>query len=342
MLRYALPDYRLNKVVLDKEVELIRRVGVQFTFNTKVGQDVTLNDLGAQYDAVFLAIGTWKEAWVYLAGTELKGVMPALLFLEGVSKKEPAQLGKRVAVIGGGNAAIDSARTALRLGAKVTILYRRERNDMPAIPEETEAAEAEGAEIVFLAAPHRIIGTPEGKVQAIEVVKTRLGEYDASGRRRPVPTDEIQRFDCDTVILAVGEAVDMDFARASGLRIKESGTVEVDRYTLETSRANFYAGGDLITGASNVSNAMGYGKKAARNIDERLVGFRRWERIFPEFEYEMKAPSHPSESLRHRLTELPPAERARNFEEASLGLTAVEALEECSRCLRCDVRDGDQ
>ena len=342
MLRYALPDYRLSKAVLDKEVELIRRVGVQFTFNTKVGQDVTLNDLDAQYDAVFLAIGTWKEAWVYLAGTELKGVMPALLFLEGVSKKEPAQIGKRVAVIGGGNAAIDSARTALRLGAKVTILYRRERNDMPAIPEETEAAEAEGAEIVFLAAPHRIIGTPEGKVQAIEVVKTRLGEYDASGRRRPVPTDEIQRFDCDTVILAVGEAVDMDFARASGLRIKESGTVEVDRYTLETSRPNFYAGGDLITGASNVSNAMGYGKKAARNIDERLIGFRRWERIFPEFEYEMKAPSHPSESRRHRLTELPPAERARNFEEASLGLTAVEAMEECCRCLRCDVRDGDQ
>ena len=328
--------------MLDKEVELIRRVGVQFTFNTKVGQDVTLNDLDSQYDAVFLAIGTWKEAWVYLAGTEMKGVMPALLFLEGIAKKEPPQIGKRVAVIGGGNAAIDSARTALRLGSKVTILYRRERNDMPAIPEETEAAEAEGAEIVFLASPHRIIGNPEGKVQAIEIVKTRLGEYDASGRRRPVPTDEIKRFDCDTVILAVGEAVDMDFARASGLRIKESGTVEVDRYTLETSRANFYAGGDLITGASNVSNAMGYGKKAARNIDERLVGFRRWEKIFPEFEYEMKAPTHPSESRRHRLTELPAAERARNFEEATLGLTAVEAMEECSRCLRCDVRDGDQ
>jgi NADH-quinone oxidoreductase subunit F len=342
MLRYVLPDYRLPKAALDKEIELIKRVGVQFTFNTKVGQDVSLNDLDSQYDAVFLAIGTWKEAWVYLAGTEMQGVIPALDFLEAVAKKEPLSLGKRVTVIGGGNAAIDSARTALRLGSKVTILYRRERKDMPAIAEETEAAEAEGAEIVFLAAPHRIVGNAQGKVQAIEIVKTRLGEYDASGRRRPVPTDEIRRFDCDSVILAVGEAVDMDFARASGLRIKDNGTVEVDRYSLETSRPGFFAGGDLITGASNVSNAMGYGKKAARNIDKRLMGVRRWEQIFPAFDYERKPPTHPSESPRHHVTELPPAERVKTFGEATLGLTAVEAMEECLRCLRCDVRDGEQ
>ena len=125
---------------------------------------------------------------------------------------------------------------------------------------------------MFLATPHRIVGDDEGNVKAIEVVKTQLGEFDASGRRRPVPTDEIRRFDCDTVILAVGEAVDLDFVRASGLRIKDNGTLEVDRYTLETSRSKFYAGGDVITGASNVSNAMGYGKKAARNIDQRLMG----------------------------------------------------------------------
>jgi len=339
MLRYALPEYRLPKSVLDKEIELIQRVGVQFVFNAKVGQDITLNDLGAQYDAVFLSIGTWKESWVYLPGTELKGVTTALHFLEAVAKSQQPVIGNRVTVIGGGNAAIDSARTALRLGAKVTILYRRERNDMPAIPEETEAAEAEGAEIVFLAAPHRIVGSSGGKVQAIEIVKTRPGEYDASGRRRPIPTDEIQRFDCDTVILAVGESVDLDFARASGLRIKESGTVEVDRYTLETSRSGFYAGGDLITGASNVSNAMGYGKKAARNIDERLMGYRRWEQLFPAFEYEMKAPAQPSPSRRHNVAHLPAGERVRNFAEAVTGLTAVETMEECCRCLRCDVQE---
>jgi len=341
MLRYALPDYRLPKTVLDRELELIRRTGVKFEFNVRVGADISLNDIASRFDAAFLSIGTWKEAWVYLPGTELRGVMPALLFLEAVAKKEPVPLGRKVVVIGGGNAAIDSARTALRMGAEVTIIYRRERKDMPAIVEETEAAEAEGVEFVFLATPHRILGNAQGGVQAIEVVKTKLGEYDSSGRRRPIPTDETLRFDCDTVILAVGEAVDQDFCRASGLTLKENGTIQVDRFTLETSRRNFYAGGDLITGASNVSNAMGYGKKAARNMDERLMGSSRFQQIFPKFDYDQTAPAHPSPSRRHHVSELPPEERVKTFQEATIGLSAIEAMEECSRCLRCDVRNGD-
>ena len=224
MLRYALPEYRLPRDVVRREVELIRRMGVNFVCNVSVGTDIALNDLDNQYNAVFLSIGTWKESWVYLPGTELKGVLPALLFLEAVSKEEPVQLGRKVVVIGGGNAAIDSARTALRMGSEVTLVYRRERKDMPAIVEETVAAEQEGARFQFLATPHRIVGDQEGNVKAIEVVKTRLGEFDSSGRRRPVPTGEIVRLQCDTVILAVGEAVDMDFVRASGLRITEDGT----------------------------------------------------------------------------------------------------------------------
>jgi len=146
MLRYALPEYRLPKQVLDKEIELIERLGVKFEFNTVVGESLGLNDLAGKYDAVFLAIGTWKEGWVYLPGTELTGVIPALPFLEGVERDEKLPVGKKVVVIGGGNAAIDSARTARRLGADVTIVYRRERKDMPAIPEEIEAAEHEGLE----------------------------------------------------------------------------------------------------------------------------------------------------------------------------------------------------
>jgi NADH-quinone oxidoreductase subunit F len=341
MLRYALPEYRLPQSVLAKEIELIRRMGVTFECGVKVGEDITLNDISTKYDAAFLSIGTWKESWVYLPGTELRGVIPALNFLEAVAKKEPVALGKKVIVIGGGNAAIDSSRTATRLGADVTIVYRRERKDMPAIPEETLAAEHEGVSIRFLATPHRIVGNPQGGVQAIEVVKTRLGEFDASGRRRPMPTDEIVRIECDTVILAVGETVDIDFCRASGLKIKESGLIEVDRYSLETSRQNFYAGGDLITGASNVSNAMGYGKKAARNIDKRLMGVRRWEQLWPEFDYEMTPPAHTSDSHRHTVSEMPATERAKTFEEATIGLAPVEAMEECARCLRCDVRNGD-
>ncbi len=216
MLRYALPEYRLPQAVLDKEIELIERVGVEFRFNVEVGEDVRLNDLAEEYDAVFLSIGTWKEAWVHLSGTELTGVIPALPFLEAMAREEPVPVGRNVVVIGGGNAAVDSARTARRMGAEVTIVYRRERKDMPAIAEEVEAAEHEGARIAYLAAPERIIGDGQGKVRAIEVVRTRPGEFDESGRRRPVPTDEVMRIECDSVILAVGERVDPDFSNASG------------------------------------------------------------------------------------------------------------------------------
>ena len=342
MLRYALPEYRLPKAVLDKEVELIERLGVTFKFNVKVGQDLALNDVAHQSDAVFLAIGTWKEAWVYLPGTELAGVIPALPFLEAVSRDEHVPIGKNVVVIGGGNAAIDSARTARRLGANVTIVYRRERKDMPAIPEEIVAAEHEGAKVVYLAAPHRIVGDKDGQVRAIEAVRTKPGEFDASGRRTPVMTDEVIRIECDSVILAVGEKVDPDFCNASGLKVQEAGTLEVDRYSLETSRDRFYAGGDLITGASNVSNAMGIGKKAARNIDKRLMGQERFASLIPDFAYEMEPPETQSELPRHVPGEMPAAQRVQSYAEVSLGLTAVAAREETARCLRCDIRSVER
>jgi NADH-quinone oxidoreductase subunit F len=337
MLRFALPEYRLPKSVLDREIDIIRRAGVNFVFNTSIGDGISLNDLDAGFDSVFLSIGTWKESWVYLPGTELRGVVPALLFLQAAAKKDSVNLGRRVVVIGGGNAAIDSARTALRMGSTVTVIYRRERKDMPAIKEETEAAEQEGAHFVFLGAPHRIVGE-NGAVRGIEVVKTRLGEFDASGRRRPIPTEEIQSFKCDSVILAVGEAVDRDFCRASGLRIKENGTLDVDLYTLETSRDKFYAGGDLITGASNVSNAMGYGKRAARFIDQRLMGANRFYELFSAFDYDQTPPPEPSGCGRHHPHPLPAAERVKGFQEAVLPLTPEEACQEAGRCLRCDIR----
>jgi NADH-quinone oxidoreductase subunit F len=338
MLRYALPEYRLPKAVLAKEVELIERLGVRFRTGTPVGEAPSLNDLAHEFDSVFLAIGTWKEAWVHLAGTELAGVLHALPFLESVAHGEPSPVGRRVIVIGGGNAAIDSARSARRAGAEVTVVYRRERKDMPAIPEETEAAEHEGVQFVFLATPHRIVGDKQGAVKAIEVLKTRLGEFDTSGRRRPVPTDEVVRLECDTVILAVGEKVDPDFYKASGLKVKDAGTIEVDRYSLETSRERFYAGGDLVTGASNVSNAMRYGRQAARKIDRRLMGVKRVDSLWPEFEFSQDPPEKTSEAGRHVPGEVPPKQRASSNVEVSLGLSPVAALEETARCLRCDIR----
>ena len=341
MLRFALPQYRLPKDVLAREIAVIERLGATFVLNTKVGSDISLNELDDRFDSVFVGIGTWKESWLYLPGTELAGVVPALPFLESVAKHEPMKIGRRIAVIGGGNAAIDSARTALRMGSEVVVLYRRERKDMPAIEDETEAAEAEGVRFVFLAAPHRILGDASGHVTAIEVVKTRLGEYDTSGRRKPVLTGEIQRFGCDGVILAVGETFDMDFVRASGLAMKESGNIEVDRLSLATSREHFYAGGDVITGASNVSNAMGYGKEAARHIDERLTGMQRWSQIFPEFKYGQDVPGEPAVTRRHAARELSVPARVSSDVEVMEGLSADEACDEACRCLRCDVKTSD-
>ena len=338
MLRFAIPEYRLPKAVLRRELDLIERMGVKTVFNTRVGFDLPLNELASRFDAVFLSIGTWKESWLHLPGTELKGVHTALPFLEAVAKGEQVSPGSRVTIIGGGNAAIDSARTVLRMGSSATILYRRERKDMPAIDEEIQAAEDEGVRFVFLAAPHRIIGGRDGTVKAIEIVKTRLGEYDKSGRKRPILTDEVQRFDCDSVIMAVGETFDLDFCRASGLELKEEGTIAVDRFTLETSRPGFYAGGDVITGASNVSNAMGGGKQAARKIDERLMGEDRWEKLFPEFKYSRMAPGEPSLSRRHTAHDVPAKTRVQSQVEVVSGLDSQEALEECRRCLRCDLK----
>jgi len=338
MLRFALPEYRLPKTALEREIDLVERLGVKFIFNTRIGFDIPLNDLDDRFDAVFISIGTWKESWVYLPGTELKGVYPALMFLEATARGEEVPLGPKVAIIGGGNAAIDSARTALRKGADVTVFYRRERKDMPAIEEETQAAKDEGAKFVFLAAPHRVIGDAAGKVKSIEIVKTRLGEYDASGRRKPISTDEIRRYECDSVIFAVGESVDLDFARASGLSLKESGTIEVNRFTLETSRPRFYGGGDVVTGASNVSNAMAYGKQAARNIDRQLMETNRWAKIVPEIEFGNEVPEEPSPNHRHNGHILAVNARVRSNAEVVAGFTHEETLDESCRCLRCDVK----
>ncbi len=257
--------------------------------------------------------------------------------LEAIAKGEEVAIGRKVAIIGGGNAAIDSARSALRKGAEVTVFYRRERKDMPAIEEETRAAREEGAKFIFLAAPHRVIGDHSGQVRAIEIVKTRLGEYDTSGRRKPISTDEIQRFDCDSVIFAVGESVDLDFARASGLSLKENGTIEVNRFTLESSRPRFYAGGDVITGASNVSNAMAYGKQAARSIDRQLMEADRWEKLFRPLAYGQIVPENPSPNHRHTGHVLPPGTRVASNAEVVTGFTHEEALDEACRCLRCDL-----
>jgi NADPH-dependent glutamate synthase beta subunit-like oxidoreductase len=296
-----------------------------------------LADLEAQFDAVFVSIGTWKQSSVQVAGKELAGVFGALHFLDGEARNLAADLGDDVVVIGGGNAAIDCARTVVRKGSTATVIYRRERKDMPAIAEEVDAAEEEGVRFVFLASPHRIVGEG-GAVKAIEVTKTRLGAFDTSGRRRPIDTGEIQSFPCGSVILAVGEGVDTDFCRTSELALNDRGMPEVDRYALTTSRTGVFAGGDFVTGASNVTSAMAWGKEAARNIDRILSSKPRYNSIMPIFTYG-QTPPEPNTTPRHHARFLPAAVRAKTFCEAVSALSPGEARSEASRCLRCDIRE---
>ena len=209
MLRYALPQYRLPKNTLDREIAVIRGLGVRFTCNAALGKDITLEELTGANDAVLLAFGTWEEQDLAVPGRELAGVLPALDFLEAVTRGKKNPVGRKVIVIGGGNAAIDSARTALRLGAEVTIVYRRTREEMPAIAEETAHALEEGARLVTLAAPVQVLGE-NGKVTGLEVEKTALGKFDARGRRAPVPTGEKYVIPCDTIIEAIGQKVEAE------------------------------------------------------------------------------------------------------------------------------------
>jgi NADH-quinone oxidoreductase subunit F len=338
MLRFALPAYRLPREVVDREIEIIRRLGVRFVLNSSVGNDIALSDLEASFDAVFLSLGTWKESEIRVQGSELEGVFASLRFLEEEAHGRKVDLGERVIIVGGGNSAIDCARTAIRKGASVTVAYRRERKDMPAIAEEVEAAEEEGVSFAFLASPHRIVGE-QGKVKAVEVTKTRLGAFDTSGRRRPIDTGEVQSLACVSVIFAIGENVDRDFCRTTGLATKAGGTLEVDRYDFTTSRPGLFAGGDFVTGASNVVTAMSYGKDAARSIDRHLTGGSRYDEVFPTFEYS-QVPPQPSPCARHHAHFLPAAVRARSFDEAVVALRPEETHEEASRCLRCDIREG--
>ena len=338
MLRFALPEYRLPKAVVAREVNFIKKLGVSFVCNTRIGVDKTPQSLSKEFDSVFLALGTWEASPIDLPGVQCQGVHHALHFLDAIAHAKDVRIGQKVVVVGGGNAAIDSARTAARMGADVTVVYRRQRQDMPAIPEEVDEAYEEGVKFVYLCAPHRIISDGQGGVKAIEVQKTTLGEFGVTGRRRPVPTDEVMRMSCDTIILAIGERVDTVFTGGSQLELKRDGTIKVDRHSSETNLLNVFAGGDVVTGASNVSNAMSHGKRAAEMIDLKLTGEHRFARLFQAFTYGQVPPAEPAAGDRNTSPLLTPLQRKSTFDEVMLGFSPEQVRHEAERCLRCDAK----
>ena len=272
MLRKCIPDYRLPRKILDEEISFLREMGVEFRTGLTVGKDIGFEDLQREgYKAFFVGVGAHKPRGIKLEGEEIEGVMHALDFLWKVNVGEKIDLGEKVAVIGGGNVAVDSARTALRLGAKeAVILYRRSRDEMPANPWEVKEAEEEGVKIEFLVAPRKILGE-SGKVKAIECVRMELGEIDETGRRRPQPIEGSEfTADFDSVILAVGEEPDLSFL-PSEIEISER-KIMVNPFTMATTMPGVFAGGDAVTGPATVIEAIVAGVRAANSIDRYLRG----------------------------------------------------------------------
>jgi NADPH-dependent glutamate synthase beta subunit-like oxidoreductase len=271
MLRKCIPDDRLPKQVLSKEIQFLRDLGVDFKTSTTVGKDMSFQDLNKMgYKAVFIGVGAHKSAKLKIEGDDLKGVVNALEFLWHVNMGEKTETGKNVVVIGGGNVAMDAARTAVRLGAKdVAILYRRSRDEMPAIPWEVKEAEEEGVKIEFLVSPKKIIGE-KGKVSAVECVRMQLGEPDETGRRTSIPLEgsDFSR-KTDMIILAIGETPDVAFLPGE-IEVNDDKTLWVNPVTMETSVEGVFAGGDVVTGSATVIEAIRAGKNAAESIDGYL------------------------------------------------------------------------
>ncbi len=340
MLAVGIPEYRLPRSVLNKEIQYLLQLGVELRLNTPIGKDLTIQDLKAKgYDAIFIATGAHQSRKLGLEGEENEGVIHAIDFLRKVALKHPVRVGEKVVVVGGGNAAIDAARTAYRLGSKeVTIAYRRTGNEMPAQEEEIEEAEHEGIHLEYLTAPTRLV-IEDGKIQGMECIRMELGEPDDSGRPRPVPIPGSEfRIEADTIIPAISQSPDLSFLNGlDGLKTSRWGGIEADPLTLETSLKGIFAGGDVVTGPQTYIDAMSAGRKAAISIDRYLRGEdlranREGEGPQKEFiqidvdgfEYRDRAPM---KTL--------PIERRRSFEETNLGLREADVVAEAQRCLQC-------
>lgn len=347
MIRYGIPEYRLPKKVLDWEIEGILKLGINYHINVKLGVDFDMGSLvAAGYDAVFLGIGAWDDYTLKIEGENLSGCYTGIDFLVKIGGIDSIPIGRKVAVIGGGNTAIDCVRTLIRLGAeKVYLVYRRTRSEMPANKVEIEAAEQEGVDFLFLAAPVRAIGNEQGKVTSLEYLKMELGEPDASGRRRPVPKEGSETvLDIDMLITAIGQKPDVSFTnegkRLKDLTITRWNTIEADHETLQSNIPYIFTAGDVATGPSLVVEAIGGGRRAARSIHQYLTG----NQVTPDPKSLLK--KHIPESIfeyvegivktpRAKMPELPVKERIKSFVEADLVLREKDALAESKRCLSC-------
>ncbi len=349
MLRYGIPEYRLPKAILDKEIATITRLCHEVNLNASWGKDFTLKSLKTGgYEAIFIALGAWADQKLGVQGEDLPGVLSGIGFLNDIARGKKITLGERVAVIGGGNTAIDAARTALRLGAgEVTIVYRRSRKEMPANDEEVEQAEQEDIPIEFLTAPISV-AAQDGKVTSMECTRMALGEPDESGRRRPEPIAGSQfTMRVDNVIAAIGQRLNQaNFDQDSKLELTRRGYLKVNEATMETSTGGVFAGGDCASGPATAVEAIGAGHRAAISINQYLSG----QKVTPEprrfnssrgklDEVSVSDYEDVDRIPRTKMPTLSPEERKRNFTEIELGISETEAKREAERCLGCGCLD---
>ena len=347
MLRYGIPEYRLPKEVLDWEIEGILKLGINSHTNVKLGVDFYFGSLIASgFDSVFFSVGAWNDYNLGIPGEDFDGCYTGIDFLSKIGNDEVVEIGRQVAVIGGGNTAIDCCRTLLRMGVeKVYLVYRRTRSEMPANEIEIIASEHEGIEFVFLAAPEKIIADEDNKVTGLEYLKMKLGEPDASGRSRPVPIENSETvLPVQTVITAIGQSPLLSFRgkgnRLDDLEISRWNTFEVNPATCQTNVPYIFAAGDAATGPALVVDAIGGGRKAARSINQFLNGEpigsnspALLNKHIPEALFK----SVPGVSQRDRIEmpELSVPQRIHTFEEVDLTISEEDALYEARRCLNC-------
>jgi len=343
MLAVGIPSFRLPRRLLNAEVDRLRAIGIEILLDTAVGQSIAFDDLRKSFTAVFLAIGAHVERKLAVPGETLVGVTGGVEFLRRVNLEKPVIPGRQVLVIGGGNSALDAARTALRCGATdVTIVYRRTRAEMPADPREIEDAQREGIKLMFLAAPKSFQADGNERVAGLECLKMKLGRPDASGRPapEPIPGSEFV-LPCDAAIVTIGQFPDVGaLGERLGLETTKWGTLTADPLTLETGLPGVFAGGDCVTGPDVVVNAKLAGRKAAKSIDRWLnhedlrIG-RELEGPY-HTEYEVDTTGVLMQRQVH-MQALDPATRGRTFAEVHVGYTPEEAVSEAMRCLACGI-----
>jgi len=336
MLRVGIPKYRLPKNVLHQEIDTITSTGVEIRTNVTIGRDLTIEELLRQeYASIFIAVGVQKCRKLGIKGEELKGVVPALEFLKRVNFSKQSSIGQNVVIIGGGNVAFDAAREALRHSAsKVSILYRRSTEEIPAYPSEVKEAEKEGVKLHLLVSPKKILGR-DGHVVSLECVKMELGEPDKSGRRRPIPIEGSEfTVEADTIIVAIGQSLDT-ISLPKNLRLSRNETIDVDAVTLQTSLPGIFAGGDAVLGEAAVIDAISQGKRAAVSIDRYLRGKDLWVGREEKVSIVEEVPKLGIMKQSRRPMPLLPPEKRTGDEEVELGLTEEMAREEADRCLAC-------